>query len=170
MCKWHYITFKTKNEGHHCIPHIVPDFLLEALLKDMNSRGYEPSEVKNTKYLGLDVGGMCYTDRPMEETTIDGIKVEIPSDNVIDFIVYFKNKLYTEERIFENGQKYLKSHLWPGFAFVFTKDIGFRILWWLTSISNEAERKAEEFYKDKKGLQVELAEANQKVKEMYGNK
>ena len=73
----------------HWMTHVVPDLLVPGLLADLESRGgaalapigaeYDHENPAVVTSWALDVGGRAFLHEPVEEATIDGLRLELPS-------------------------------------------------------------------------------------------
>ena len=67
-------------------PHVVPASLADLLVADLRARGCDGDIAqRSTTRAALDSGGMCYASRPVEEFTLRGLTVAVPSEDVPAF-------------------------------------------------------------------------------------
>jgi hypothetical protein len=136
MAGWKWLIF----EG--AIPHMVPDELLDVIVKDLESRGCPLSEKREGMYLYLDQPGMMCTTRPNEELELRELDLEVPSE---DFSAFLGD--LSELKLREGG--YYKLH---GFhrCIVLTPALKKELLRLMAERFPTAEARAMEFYAGRK--------------------
>ena len=160
--------------------HGIPAYLVGTLIDDLNARAEAEGqpvafEAKDTIHCAIDQPGMCYTDRPWMTFQIDGLAVEMPCEDVFDFVQQLKK---LPKRTWKHGESqfvgadYYKVH---GFhrCLVLTPDLHAQLLAELEAGLQEAEARATAFLADKKPAWQVLQEANAiaagKDKDAYKN-
>lgn len=99
--------------------HVVPDVLVPGLLADLESRGgaalapigaeYDHENPAAVTSWALDVGGRAFLHEPMEEATIDGLRLELPSRQLPAIL----SRLHAlPRRRFADGAGYFKLKPW----------------------------------------------------------
>lgn len=135
--------------------HIVPSVLADLLVEEMKQRGVK-GDVKRrvVPAAGVDCGGMCHRDRPIEEFRFAGLKFSVASE----FVQHFADELQSLEERHFGKRPYFKLHShWN--AVVLTPAQRKTLLALLLARVDKAEARATAFYRDIKPSNVVLAEA-----------
>lgn len=139
--------------------HATPVIFVDALIAEMHERGFK-GEIDRRLLVeyGLDRGGMCFVNRPLETFLFNGLVFTIPSEHVD----YFYNAL-TELTPRKFGSRtYYKLHCYYS-CIVLTPTLRRQLLRSLRRRVDRAEAVATAFYRSKRPLNELLAEANEKA-------
>lgn len=86
-CPWRWLTFDDSGPGH-TVAHGVHESLVDVAIADLQQRYPDHGNLASNTALPqlvLDVPGMAITTRPIEEFNVDGLKLEIPSEDLSAF-------------------------------------------------------------------------------------
>ena len=136
-------------------PHAVSVSFADALVAEMHERGFEGEIVRQplTKY-GLDRGGMCRADRPVERFAFTGLDFGVTSE----YVAHFHRQLDGLSPRKFGARTYYKLHChWS--CLVLTPALRQQLLRALWCRIDGAEARATVFYADKKPLNEVLVEA-----------
>lgn len=155
----------------HAVTHLVPGRLLRLLIADLGARDCpvtkmrcppHPKGTKNPDVVtewAIDMPGIMARDRPVETLRWAGLNLEIPSEDVLPFRDLL-NSLRTRQFVSPTKRcvRYLKLH---GFhrCIVMTPAQAVALVKVLSERTPEAERRAAEFYKNRKTAAEILHEA-----------
>jgi len=89
--------------------HFCPSELVGDLIADIESRGGETMEVKETDKGGADLPGIVAVNRPWEDIAIGGFKLGFPSQDFEHFMGELES---SPVRRFASGREYHKIHGW----------------------------------------------------------
>ncbi len=101
MAEWRWVKFDGAK------PHMVPLDLYDDIVRDLESRGCPLSEAKTSDRMTIDMPGMVCVDRPWEEFDLDGLRLEVPSEDVSMFLSLCRG---LSERVTHTGRSYRKLH------------------------------------------------------------
>ena len=146
----------TKLGFDHAKVHAVPDSLLPQLMNEMVEERGHPVEDFDVKYPGhalgpnpkpitewaIDFGGVWATGQPLETVHLDGLEIEIASDNVGYALAMIRDM---KARYFTDGTPYYKLHHWH-FCLVMTLDQGLDLMAKLDAIEGAAAVRADEWF------------------------
>lgn len=146
----------TKIGFDHAKVHAVHDSLLPQLIHEMVEERGHPIEDLDAKYPGhvlgpnprpttewaIDFGGVWATGQPLETVELDGLEIEIASDNVGYAVAQLNNLLV---RRFSDGTAYFKLHHWH-FCLVLTPAQYFRLRHLLVELEPEATKRADAWF------------------------
>lgn len=155
--RWKWVTFDNGGIGH-----LVAEDLLSGLVADLARRGCPVSKVVACLKFQIDMPGLSAVDRPIEKFTLDGVTVEIPSED-IGALAEQLNAL--KVRKFDDGRSYFKMH-GRYRAWVLTPVQHHELLTKLCMILPNAETRAKAFYVRRKPLSEVLREANAKANDV----
>jgi hypothetical protein len=151
--------------------HGIPAYLQQTLLDDLSEREEQKGhgdlefEAKDTTTCGIDMPGMVAMNRPWMTFQIDGLSIDIPCEDVLEFIEQLKAapmRTWTKGTTEYVGSSYYKLH---GFhkCIVLTPDLRAELLTQLESNLEEAEAQSKAFWADRKLPSQVLQEANAKA-------
>lgn len=136
--------------------HAVLENFAIVIINDMDRRGHK-GEVQRVpiESFGMDYGGMCNSERPIESFRFFGLKFSVPCEHVESF---YKLLLQVKPRV-EGGRTYYKFHCYWN-CIVLRPFQRRQLLRSLKSKIDKAEAKAAFFYKNQIPLNEVLAAAN----------
>lgn len=137
MLGWKWLMF----DG--AISHAVSEELYDVIVVDLERRGCELKEETPSKGVFFDRPGMIATERPVENLFVDGLELNIPSEDVL----YFTAKL---EALELRDGCYYKLHDGWRCALVLTQGQRDELLAKLKELVPGAEARAAEFWATRK--------------------
>lgn len=127
------------------ISHMIPVHLYQNLMKDLSLRikDFDPKGCgrSTAESIDIDAGGMCRIDRRYHKFEIDGLAVDIPSEDVSFMLFELK---HLKERKFDDGTPYFKLKGFYYRALVLTPELRDQLLSLMEEKLEECERIAEE--------------------------
>ncbi len=150
--RWQFLTF-----GTSAMMHVVPCKLVEAIIADMESRGAALTSRKNVESFYMDSGGMMFAGRPVTSVRFNGIKFEMPAEDVRHFLAQIAS---LPERKTADGMPYWKAKGFFQRALVLGPGDKTSILRALREKLQAAEAEAAAFYHGRKPINQALADAN----------
>jgi len=138
-------TWQVIDPGGDWKAHAAPTELVDLLVADMRERGCTGEIIQRpTAKYGLDRGGMCYADRPVERVALRGLDLGVPSEHVAHF---HRRLVELEPRRFGERTYYkLHSH-WN--CFVLTPGLRRQLIRSLERRLTQAANRADIFYAEK---------------------
>lgn len=133
---WHFLTFD------YAVAHICSSELVSVVVSDLCNRECALDGDKTIYDASIDLPGMCSMKRPWSTTWVDGLKLEIPCEDVVSFAEYLAA---LPERIV-GGKSLVKLH---GFCKCLVLEVPTQrdlMLASMRSVLVDAERRAAEFY------------------------
>jgi hypothetical protein len=139
--------------------HVVSDDLLLVIRDDMD-RATPPGMLERAMIVDaicLELGGPCDTRRPYEEVAFYDLAIRIPSEDLQPLLVKWRDASMATSL----GQDFYRLTSWPWQCLVVTPWQRAELLAIFNGCAAQAERRAEEFWTDRKSPQEILRAHNE---------